>query len=262
MTVYSYSRINTFKNCPFQYKLQYIDKIKVEEEGIEAFMGSRIHETLEKLYADLIMSKTNTIEELLEYYDKCWSEKWHEKVVIVKSGFTAEDYKETGKRAVSDYYSHYYPFDQTKPLWTEKLILFDLGDDQYKMQGYIDRLDKKSNGALEIHDYKGSARLAGQNIVDNDKQLGLYQLAVQEQFPDAECIHLVWHYVLFDTELRSDRTPEQLEELKAEFRGLIDEIENTKEFKPNKSPLCNWCGYQEYCPAKKRFVTLDDFDFL
>lgn len=37
MTTYSHSRLNTFENCPLQYKLQYIDGIKREEEGIEMF---------------------------------------------------------------------------------------------------------------------------------------------------------------------------------------------------------------------------------
>ena len=78
MTVYSYSRVNTYHTCPYKYKLQYIDKIKLEEEGIEAFMGSRVHETLEKLYLDLNKSRLDTIEELVEYYNQIWSENWHD----------------------------------------------------------------------------------------------------------------------------------------------------------------------------------------
>ena len=49
---YSYSRLNTFKNCPHQYKIIYIDKIKKQDESIEAYMGKRVHETLEWLYLD------------------------------------------------------------------------------------------------------------------------------------------------------------------------------------------------------------------
>jgi putative RecB family exonuclease len=180
-------------------------------------------------------------------------------VVVVKQGFTPENYKRSGERAIKEYYEHYQPFDHTKPLWTERLVTFNLGDDKYKMQGYIDRLDRRADGVLEIHDYKSSGKLPGQSKVDDDKQLALYHLAVQEILPDNQGIVLVWHYVLFDTELRSRRSSEQLEELKAEYRVLIDEIENAKEYPTNESGLCNWCGYQEYCPAKKHLLKLEDF---
>ncbi len=259
MTVYSYSRINTYQNCPHQYKLQYIDKIKVEEEGIEAFMGSRVHEALEKLYSDLIMSKMNTVEDLIEYYNKKWLEHWHDKVVVVKTDLTPADYKRAGEKAIKEYYEHYHPFDQTKPLWTERQVIFTLGDDRYKMQGYIDRLDRRADGVLEIHDYKSSGKLPGQSKVDDDKQLALYHLAVQEILPDNQGIELVWHYLLFDTELRSTRNPKQLEVVKAEYRALIDDLESAKEFPTNESRLCDWCAYQRYCPAKKHLLKLEDF---
>jgi len=50
MTVYSHSRLSCFEQCPQKYKLQYIDRMETEvEENIEAFLGSRVHDTLEKL---------------------------------------------------------------------------------------------------------------------------------------------------------------------------------------------------------------------
>ena len=53
MVTYSHSKIGCFENCPLQFKFRYIDRIKKEkEEGIEAFMGSRVHDTLEKLYTE------------------------------------------------------------------------------------------------------------------------------------------------------------------------------------------------------------------
>ena len=50
MTVYSHSRLSCFEQCPHKFKLQYIDKVETEvEESIEAYLGLRVHETLEKL---------------------------------------------------------------------------------------------------------------------------------------------------------------------------------------------------------------------
>jgi len=53
--VYSHSKLSCYEQCPQKYKLQYIDKVETEiEESVEAFMGVRVHETLEKLYRDLM----------------------------------------------------------------------------------------------------------------------------------------------------------------------------------------------------------------
>ena len=70
MPMYSNSRLGTYENCPQQYKLNYLDKIKLpeEQEGIEAFLGSRVHETLQKLYQDLKYTKVNSLGELVGDY--------------------------------------------------------------------------------------------------------------------------------------------------------------------------------------------------
>lgn len=66
MPIFSRSRIRTFENCPLQYKYHYLDKIKPDVPNtVEAFMGSRVHEVLEKLYKDLRYKKLNSLEKLL-----------------------------------------------------------------------------------------------------------------------------------------------------------------------------------------------------
>ena len=73
MTVYSHSRLSTFEQCPYKYKLQYIDKIEPEvAQSIEAFLGSCVHEVLEKLYKDLMFEKKNSLEDLIDYLHVVW----------------------------------------------------------------------------------------------------------------------------------------------------------------------------------------------
>lgn len=100
MIVYSHSRLSAFETCPLQYRLRYVDKIKIEEsETIEAFMGSRVHETLEKLYKDLRLSKSDTPEELISFYDDVWLKNYSEDIRIVKEGYIPQNYKDTGTDA-------------------------------------------------------------------------------------------------------------------------------------------------------------------
>ena len=85
MPVFSNSRLGAYEQCPLKYKYQYIDKIKVEEaKTVEAFMGSCVHETLEKLYRDLKLQKRNTQEDLLKFYNDLWAKNWSDDIKIVR----------------------------------------------------------------------------------------------------------------------------------------------------------------------------------
>ncbi len=258
MAVYSHSRLETFQNCPLSYKYQYIEGIKSERDSIEAFMGSCVHETLEKLYRDLSLSKLNTEEELADFYNQAWRRNWHDKVFIVRKDYTAENYRETGERGIRDYYRRYAPFDQGRTVWIEQRIKVDLDQDgRYSIIGFVDRLADLGDGVYEVHDYKSSSSLPSQEKLDDDRQLALYQLAVHDYFSDAREVELVWHYLVFDKELRSKRTPEQLAALKDEVIRLIHEIESTQEFEASEGPLCEWCGYQDICPKRKHLFVVE-----
>ncbi|MHC1565921.1 MAG: RecB family exonuclease [Candidatus Syntropharchaeales archaeon] len=251
MRIYSYSRIATYENCPFQFKLRYIDRIKPGTEGVEAFMGSRVHESLEKLYRDKSMAKTPSLEELLDFYRENWDKNLHDGVVVVRKDYSIDNYKEVGARCLEEYYGRYFPFEQAKTIALEKRIEVPLGEADLKFVGFIDRLDRREDGTYEIHDYKTSSTLPNQAEIDQDKQLALYQLGIEPLWDDTSNIELVWHYLRFDKELRSKRDHDTLDKLKNEFLSRIYEIETTEKFEPKESALCNWCGYQDLCPSKK-----------
>jgi putative RecB family exonuclease len=260
MTQYSHSRLGTFETCPYQYKLRYIDKIDSDSEGIEAFMGSRVHDVLEKLYQDKSKCKDNTLEELLEYYEEVWTKNWHDDIRIVKKSYTPDNYKEMGKTAIQEYFIRYHPFDTGKVIGIERRVNIPLGEDtDDTFIGYIDRLMLMPDGSYEVHDYKASSNLMTQDKADADRQLALYQIAVENDWPDARGnVGLVWHYVLFDKEIRSKRTDEQLSSLIQEVRDRIDIINAATEFLPKESVLCSWCGYQSLCPKKKHEVKVTE----
>ena len=258
MPVYSHSKLGTYENCPRKYKLQYIDRIELPEagEGIEAFLGSRVHEALEKLHKELILSKINSLEDLLDFYQAEWDRNWHENVRIVKKGYTKENYYNAGREAITSYYRRHHPFNQSKTLGTEMPLAFKIED--YVIRGFIDRLGYCGNGVYEIHDYKTSGFLPSQDKLDADRQLALYQIGIKEQYPDAKDVRLVWHYLLFDKELTSRRTDVQLDDLEKDIAALIRTIENDTVFEPNESGLCDWCEYPEHCPAKKHGLAVQN----
>jgi putative RecB family exonuclease len=257
MPEYSISQIGTFETCARQYKFIYVDKIKRYEEGVEAFLGQRFHDAMEWLYRERAF-RVVPLEELLEYYEKDWAEKWHAEVKIKKEGRTPDDYRLMGRRFIEDYYKKHHPFEEGRVLGLERYIRFPLDKDKrYNCKGIIDRLMLASDGAFEIHDYKTGSNLPKQAALDEDRQLALYQVGVQTLWPEAREVRLIWHLVAFDLEMRSARTPEALEGLKAEIAGLIDKIEATTDYEPHESALCGWCPYWDLCPAKKHLVKIE-----
>jgi putative RecB family exonuclease len=260
MPTYSHSRLETYENCPRQYKLHYIDKVEVEErESVEAFLGSKVHETLEKLYRDVRMMKLPTPEEVLSHFDRLWDRDWNDGIKIVRTEYTKDNYKELGHRCIRDYYEQHHPFDEARTISLEHMVFFPIDEaKEYWLRGVIDRLSIAKDGTYEIHDYKTSSRLPSQAQVDKDRQLALYHIAVQGMWPDIRNIELVWHYLAFGKELRSRRTPEELEGLKGQVLDLIHKIERDEEFTPKESPLCDWCVYPEYCPAKRHSMLTEN----
>lgn len=253
MTRYSHSRLQTYRSCPRKYKFQYIDRIRDEEEGVEAFMGSRVHEALEKLYRHLAKSHSLSLEDVLNYYEASWERNWHDQVKIVNTDFEPGHYRETGRKCIRDYWRRYEPFDQAVVVGIERKVSVELDKERaIALGGIIDRLDRKADGVYEIHDYKTNSMLPAQTDADADPQLALYQLAVEAMWPDdVRDVTLVWHYLAFDTEIRSRRNPEALEKLRADTLVLIEKVEADREFEAAESALCDWCGYAALCPRRK-----------
>lgn len=218
-------------------------------EGIEAFMGSRVHETLEKLYTHLRFCKMISLEELLDDYRQIWEEKWHDEIRIVRAEMTPDDYLALGEKCLTDYYQRYHPFDQSRTLGIEHPVKFSLDDTgQYMIQGFIDRLSQPKDGVIWIHDYKTKGFFPTQQDLDEDRQLAFYQLAIEKLWPETKEVELIWHYLIFDQEIHSRRSPDELEELRQETIALIQEIEGAALYPPRQSGLCNWCGFQKICP--------------
>jgi putative RecB family exonuclease len=263
MPLWSHSRIGAFEQCPKRYFFRYVEKPDVDKiDSIEAFLGSRVHDSLEQLYRDVRMHKDVTLQELLDEFEKGWQKHYHDGIKIVRRRYTAENYFKVGQRCLQDYYRRHHPFSQSRTLGLEERIVIDLDmHGEYKLQGYIDRLSQAGDGHYEIHDYKTSNSLPMQQHFEEDRQLALYQIGVERRFGDARRVDLVWHYLQFDRELRSQREPEALDQLRYDTIGAIQSIEAQSEkgdFPTRESALCDWCEFYSICPAKKHLFQLQE----
>ncbi len=248
--VYSHSRLSCFEDCPKRFHYRYVMKLPAETESIEAFLGKRVHEVLERLHQFVARGLVPSVEKVLFRFRALWDEAFDaDRVRIVREGEPLGAYLETGERCVRNFYYKHYPFDADETLGLEDRVTFRDPEHGFRVQGFIDRLVRARDGAVEIHDFKTSRRIPSQKRLDDDRQLALYQLAVQERHPDTP-IRLVWHYLAHGATTRvSERSPDQLAALRSEVAEVIARIEREEVWEARPSALCGWCEYREVCPA-------------
>ena len=250
---FSYSQLNSFKICPQQYKIIYLDGIRKKHESIEAFMGKRVHGVLEWLYNRENMKKTYMIfDHLCQAYDDQWAAEWHQHIYIADARKNSDYYYSVGKRCLSNYYSRYGPTFDQRVENTEVGLKFSLGN--YTFRGIIDRLDHPEPGKWIVHDYKTSKHPKSERQAMNDIQLALYQIAVEQNYGQVNDISLTWHFLRTGSEVTVLHTSEQLEKLRNKLIRMVEKIiqfmDNENNFLPKETLLCNWCYLWEECTAK------------
>ena len=249
-TIYSHSRLSSFENCPKQFEFRYVQKIPSESESVEAFVGKRVHEVLERLYLFVGRGQVPGVEKVVERYQRLWEETYDpERVRIVREGTPLAYYRELGERCLRSYYLSHYPFDEDETLGVERRVVFPLDEiGDYRMQGIIDRISRAGDGAIEVHDYKTGARVPSQRVLDEDRQLALYQIGLAREFGEETPFRLVWHYVAKNRTCVSTRSPDDLARLRETTIARIEEIQTAEAYPARKSGLCGWCEYRERCP--------------
>jgi putative RecB family exonuclease len=247
-TLYSHSRLASFENCPRQFRYRYVDRIRVEVESIEAFMGKLVHAVVEKLNLVTASGQVPSLEAVLRRYHIMWDEGFDpERVRIVRGGTGPDLYRAIGARCTENFYRGHYPFDGEESLGIEEKVQFDLdAEGRYRMRGVVDRIVRARDGSVEIHDYKTGQRVPPQHVLDRDRQLALYQLGLGERAGDRE-VRLVWHYLATDRVRTSRRTPEQLEAVRAGTIDLIGRIEAERAYPARTGPLCRGCEFNDRC---------------
>ncbi|MBU2542907.1 PD-(D/E)XK nuclease family protein, partial [Patescibacteria group bacterium] len=271
---FSFSQINSYNRCPYQYKLNHVLKIPMKGSASFSF-GNTIHNTLQKFYeriqelnnvkqdslfglpvekAHLLSGgvKVPKLEELLEIYEGKWIADWFD------NKKQREEYFKKGKEILKVFYASQKdnPFDNTQGKWTIPVTLegfFKIKIGEFLINGRIDRIDQLEDGTLEIIDYKtgkGKEKLS----TDDKQQLLIYQIATQtltEYKNIGEVSQLTFYYIndnLRQSFIGKDKDIEKLQE------KLLDTMNNIKagKFEPTPSQhVCSYCEYKEICEFRK-----------
>ena len=251
----SYSQINTFLNCPFKYKLTYIDKVQSNKESIESYMGKVVHEVLEWIYNK---RKNYYVWDIIEdKYENIWDSKWHSEIYIapIRKEYDKNYFMRLGLECLRNYYiNHSGPNISTKDLIDNELMI-NAKIGVYDFRGIIDRLDENEK-YVEIHDYK-TGKPQTKHMMKKDMQLIIYLLAVRDKYPNKK-IALNWHFLKKkkkeEQHIRIVFEEDEILLIKEKILSQADSISlaiKNNKFPPQESFLCNWCYFWNDCKAKQ-----------
>ncbi|CAN5766753.1 hypothetical protein BH20CHL1_BH20CHL1_08660 [soil metagenome] len=187
--VYSYSQISVYERCPRLYLLHYLVGVPANPANDwQTQLGSAFHDALHALSLAQEAGMEIDLEGLVrrQYGDA-----------------QAEFESDATQRAISGFLRH--DDAVSRPLMTEREFYLRLGSgrDVPVIRGFIDRVQRRPDGAIEIVDYKTNRVNKSRDEVLQDLQLPIYVLACREAL-DIEPDYATMAFVRHDNWVRID----------------------------------------------------------
>jgi superfamily I DNA/RNA helicase/RecB family exonuclease len=255
---YSHSALNVYRECPLRYAFERVYRIPVDDRKSYFEFGSTIHTAFES-YArarrDAVAAGAPVpgYEVLKGAFDQAWQPRNYADI------HAAEHYEKRAEPALRRFYDR----ELSRP---GQQIGFEVGfglelDDPetgtIRLYGVLDRIDRLSNGSIEITDYK-TGRPRSQADVDRDEQLSTYALAMTmgavrdpqtgEILPAASKLTL--YFTETDQALSTTRSPEQLAEFRARLVETVRHIRSGDFTATPEQWKCGNCDYRLICPSR------------
>lgn len=232
----SFSRISTYRFCPWKYKLVYVDGMRTPPTP-QISLGLTVHRALEEFHK----GDGKTLDELLEVYDRVW----------VNEGFTDPQqtvhFYEKGEKMLCGYFD-WFQLRKSQVVAIEREFRFPVG--RRMLRGIIDRIDKLPDDTYEVIDYKTHAEMWEQEKIDSDLQLTLYAMGC-EQIVKAPAAALSYYFLAHNKVVTTTRSKLQVEDAVREIEEVASKIEKG-DFTPDtkKCPRCDFRNMCRFSTAK------------
>ena len=258
---FSFSKIETYDNCKFKYKLKYVDNNYFSAESISLSYGSLVHK-IEELIAIYIMdNKPIDYTDLINKFINGMDDKGkHIKGIKELSEKFKDDYYSPDKSGKTyDEKSNYYLTEGIYRL--ERLMKanpgyqligaeldFKFENEIGNFKGVIDRIiyDSYTNTII-IQDIKTYSEPMGSDKLSVPLQMVIYTMAAKIGMKLTNQ-NIVCQYDLpLLNMIQTVTNKKYMESGVKKLHKLFKEI-NEGDFTPNPTRLCHWC---DFCPTNK-----------
>jgi putative RecB family exonuclease len=246
-TSLSPSKVASFKDCAMAFRFSAIDHLP-EPPTVWAAKGTLVHRALELLYVEDPENRTINVAlahletatpEILgsrEYVDLVFTEEEKatfdaDAVRLVKNAFLLEDVK------------------KVRPIGLELRMEAYIGS--LRLRGIIDRLELDENGDLIVTDYK-TGKVPGVNFEQNKLGGVQFYAYLCEQMLGRRPAKVQLLYLSEPVAIITEPTEQSLRGLKMRASAIWKAVETAcmrDDFRPKPSRLCNYCSFQQWCPA-------------
>ena len=273
LPTFSYSKLDVFKNCPFQFDKRYNQKMFSNDTSLPMELGGLCHYVLEQkgiiLKNNLPVNYERLNETLLNGTEQI-DAKTRDKMLGVTSL----------KRKYFDQW--YEPDNASGMTYDEKLKVFDkvlheemedtdwvptyfeysfefVWDNRAIVHGFIDRIDVK-DGEYRTVDYKTSKKVYDNSKLATSLQFGIYALAILNEFGKLP-IESMYRFILIDDEQYALTKGWEKRLIKAltKLFDQVDELTKSGKWQPKPSPLCYWCNFCENNPNAHQYGGVCDY---
>ena len=250
----SYSSLTTYEYCPRRYAFRYVERLPGEVAPGQFAFGSAIHKAFEVFVRERIRARAEgSPEPDLEVLRRACDD------VLDRAGLEPDELARMRAAAgpVLERFLRREAADTSVPVAAELGFGVDIGlpadAGSIRFVGYIDRVDRASDGTTVITDYK-TGRPRGQAEVDADRQLTAYAYAAArgalrgpatgDVIPPASRLCL---YFADGTEVSTTRTTGDLAAFERDLMAIATRARR-HEFDPRPAPgRCRWCEYKGTC---------------
>lgn len=240
------SRASSFQDCPLRFRFSSIQSLP-EPPGFHAVKGNVVHRALEILLRMSAVERTREAARDAMSTSRSEYEPKYDFVGLELDETAARAFWSDCERLVDAYFDLEDPttlHDVELELWVEA----PLG--KFQVRGYVDRLERMSDGGLVITDYKTGKAPRENDVSNKMRQLEMYAYMVRALRGELPA-KMRLMYLKDGVVLEQQPTETSIRFLEKRTIALYEAIERactSGNFPPRRSGLCNFCNFKPWCP--------------
>ncbi len=241
----SKSGIESYENCPLQYKLAYVWGLRGGTNPAMAF-GLIMHRSVVEYFRARQHAGVVTPEELRHLYEQQWRQAgWP-----FPDAYQQEQYRRSGWEQLQEFH-RYHADRETAVLELEKTFEWPWEEDVV-LKGRIDQINQLEGRAVEVVEYKTGEPRSPEKV-KKDLQLALYALAAEKHLGYTPR-RLTLHNLTANQSISISPDEKEAAKVLQRVRDVADAV-RAGEFSPNPPFACRRCAYPLICPEFEQLVS-------